>query len=96
MSLRQMTGSSSALKLVSSLGHCMSHKFVLRHETALAQLTISENNSLPPGFCKGVSVTVAWDNDDFCEGTRSGKGTTHVTGGIISQTRQHNQQKSVN
>ena len=85
MSLRQMTGSSSALKLVSSLGHCMSHKFVLRHETTLAHLTLSENNSLPPGFCKGTSVTVAWDNDDFCEETRSGKGTTHVTGGIIVQ-----------
>ena len=37
------------------------------------------------GFSKKVSATLAWDNDDFCEETKSGKGTTHVTGGIILQ-----------
>ena len=63
----------------------MSHKFVLRHETALAQLSTSDTVTMPLGFSKKVSATLAWDNDDFCEETRSGKGTTHVTGGIILQ-----------
>jgi hypothetical protein len=85
MSLRQLTGSSSVLNLVNGLGHCTSHKFVLRHETALAQLNISDTVTVPPGFLKKVSATLAWDNDDFCEETRSGKGTTHVTVGIILQ-----------
>ena len=85
MSLRQLTGSSSVLNLVNGLGHCMSHKFVLRHETALAQLSTSDTGTVPLGFSKKVSATLAWDNDDFCEETRSGKGTTHVTGGIILQ-----------
>lgn len=85
MALRQLTGSSSVLNLVHSFGHCMSHKFVLRHETALAQLGISEKGTLPPGCLKNTPTTLAWDNDDFCEETKTGKGTTHVTGGIILQ-----------
>ena len=45
MSLRQLTGCSSVLNLVNGLGHCMSHKFVLRHETALAQLSTSDTGT---------------------------------------------------
>ena len=41
MALRQLTGSASVKSLVSGFGHCMSHSFVLAHETALAQLNIS-------------------------------------------------------
>lgn len=63
----------------------MFYKFVLRHETALAQLNISDEGTLPPGFSNNKCATLAWDNDDFCEETRTGKGTTHVTGGIILQ-----------
>ena len=32
-----------------------------------------------------MPTTLAWDNDDFSEETRSGKGTTHITEGIIIQ-----------
>ena len=57
MSLRQLTGFSSVLNLVNGLGHCMSHKFVLRHETALAQLSTSDTGTVPLGFSKKVSAT---------------------------------------
>ena len=73
------------ISLLSGLGHCMSHSFVLAHETALAQLHVSKDDIIPPGFICTVPTTLAWDNDDFSEETRSGKGTTHITGGIIIQ-----------
>ena len=88
MAIRQMTGSASLITLISGLGHCMSHSFVLSHETALAQLNISNDSAIPPGFIASVPTTLAWDNDDFSEETRSGKGTTHITGGIIIQREQ--------
>ena len=61
----------------------MSHSFVLCHETALVQMNISNESAIPPGFVSDVPTILAWDNDDFSEETRSGKGTTHITGGII-------------
>lgn len=85
MTIRQLTGSASAISLVNRLGHCVSHTTVLRHETALAQRNISLSTLLPPGFASQTSTTLAWDNDDFQEETRTGKGTTHITGGIIIQ-----------
>ena len=48
MALRQMTGSASVIYLLSGLGHCMSHSYVLSHETALAQLNISNDSTVPP------------------------------------------------
>ena len=88
MALRQLTGSASVISLLSGFGHCMSHSYVLCHETALAQMHISNDSAIPPGFVSDVPITLAWDNDDFLEGTRSGKGTTHITGGIIIQREQ--------
>ena len=43
----------------------MFYKFVLRHETALAQLNISDEGTLPPGFSNNKCATLAWDNDDI-------------------------------
>ena len=85
MALRQLTGSASVISLLSGLEHCMSHFFVLCQETALAQMNISNDSAIPPGFVSDVPTTLAWDNDDFSEETRSFKGTTHITGGIIIQ-----------
>ena len=73
MALRQMTGSASVISLLSGLGHCMFHSYVLSHETALAQLNISNDSTVSPGFANNISTTLAWDNDDFLEETRSGK-----------------------
>ena len=85
MAIRQLTGSSHAIRLLNNLGHCMSHSFVLMHETALAQSSISESMILPLGFKKHLSTVIAWDNDDFLEETRTRSGSTHVVGGIIIQ-----------
>ena len=88
MALRQLTGSASVISLLSGFGHCMSHSYVICHETALAQMNISNDSAIPPGFVSDIPTTLAWDNDDFSEETRSGKGTTHITGGIIIQREQ--------
>ena len=61
----------------------MSHSYVISYETALAQMNISNESAIPPGFVSDISTILAWDNDDFSEEIRSGKGTTHITGGII-------------
>ena len=94
MAMRQLTGSSTVLNLLNHFGHCMSHEYVLRHETALAQINISSEGALPPGFSKHEFTTIAWDNDDFCEETKMGKGTTHVTGGIIIQRQSYEAEES--
>ena len=63
----------------------MSNNFSLRHETGLAELGISDNGVIPAGVRKNQNIAIAWDNDDFLEDTKTGKDTTHVTGGIIIQ-----------
>ena len=91
MALRQLTGSASVISLLSGFGHCMSHSYVICHEsdeTALAQMNISNDSAILPGFASDIPTTLAWDNDDFSEETRSGKGTTLITGGIIIQREQ--------
>ena len=92
--MRQLTGSSTVLNLLNHFGHCMSHEYVLRHETALGQVNISSEGALPPGFSKHEFTTIAWDNDNFCEETKTGKGTTHVTGGIIIQRQSYEAEES--
>ena len=87
MALRQLTGSASVISLLSGFGHCMSYSYVLCHETALAQMNMSNDSAIPPVFTCNVPTTLAWDNDDFSEETRSGQGTTHITGGIIIRLR---------
>ncbi len=43
MAMRQLTGSSKVMDLLNQFGHCMSNNFALRHETGLAELSISDN-----------------------------------------------------
>ena len=85
MAMRQLTGSSKVINLLNQYGHCMSNNFTLRHETGLAEVSISENGVIPAGVRKNENIAIAWDNDDFLEDTKTGKNTTHVTGGIIIQ-----------
>ncbi len=85
MAIRQLTGSSKVIELLNQFGHCLSHNFVLRHETALAELSTLDNSTVPSSVSKNQNVTIAWDNDDFLEDTKTGKETTHVIGGIIIQ-----------
>lgn len=85
MAMRQLTGSSKVINLLNQFGHCMSNNSALRHETGLAELSISDNGVTPTGVRKNQDIAIAWDNDDFLEDTKSGKDTTHVTGRIIIQ-----------
>ena len=85
MTMRQLTGSSKVINLLNQFGRCMSKNFALRHETGLAELSISDNGVIPAGVRKNQNIAIAWENDDFLEDTKTGKDTTHVTEGIIIQ-----------
>ena len=85
MAMRQLTGSSKVINLLNQFGHCMSNNFALRHKTGLVELSISDNGVILAGVRKNQNIAIAWDNDDFLEDTKTGKDTTHVTGGIIIQ-----------
>jgi hypothetical protein len=85
MAMRQLTGSSKVVNLLNQFGHCMTNNFALFHETGLAELSISDKGVVPAGVRKNQNITIAWDNDDFLEDTKTGKETTDVTGGIIIQ-----------
>eukprot|EP00794_Sanderia_malayensis_P000947 gene947-261_t len=49
---------------------------------------------MPSGFSTNTSTTLAWDNDDFREETRTGSGTAHVTGGIILHRKTENEEQT--
>ena len=85
MAIQQLTGSSKVVELLNQFGHCLSHNFVIRHETALVEMCISDKGTVPTSVGKDKNLTIAWDNDDFFENTKTGKDTTHVTSGIIIQ-----------
>ncbi|XP_065658266.1 uncharacterized protein LOC136082771 [Hydra vulgaris] len=85
MATRQITGSKELIKILSGFGHCISYLATMRYETALASINLKEDVVLPQGT-KDTSLSIlVWDNIDFGEETRSGKGTTHMANGIIVQ-----------
>ncbi len=84
--LRNMTGSSEAVRLVNRFGHGMSYESLIKTETDMDSLLQKENMvHLPINIKSGVRITCVWDNIDFAEETLSGQGTTHKTNGIILQ-----------
>ena len=85
LTIRHLFGSSKLINILNGLGHCVSYGQVLEHDTAIAELQLSQGKKIPPGFKEGVFSTFVWDNNDFCEETASGRGTTHNTNGIIIQ-----------
>ncbi|KAG8181584.1 hypothetical protein JTE90_017333 [Oedothorax gibbosus] len=87
LTIRHLTGSSQLIGLLNGLGHCVSHSTVLLHDTALALKQLNENALIPDGFQTETFTTIVsvWDNNDFCEETLSGSGTTHNKNGIILQ-----------
>jgi hypothetical protein len=48
-----------------------------------------KEDALLPGFYKYKFTNLAWNNDDFCEEIKTGKGTTRVTRGIIIQRQSY-------
>lgn len=86
MTVRQITGSVRLLKILHGLGHTVSASTVYKHDTALALASTKGQEIIIPRNMKSeVFTTIVWDNNDFNEETLSGKGTTHVTNGIIIQ-----------
>ena len=82
LTVRQMSGCSSLIKVLHGLGHCVSLSSTMSYDSALAQLTINTSNIVPKDIVPGKHVNLVFDNIDFKED--SGK-QTHVTNGIIIQ-----------
>ena len=85
ISVKHRTGSSDLIRLLHSLGHCVSYDTVARAETAIAMGKLQNPVAIPPGFSKGKLLIMVYDNIDFMEQTLSGAGTTHQMNGIMFQ-----------
>ena len=83
-----MTGSVRLLKVLHGLEHTASADTVSKHDTALAIISSNGDGKelkVPRNISKGIFTRLVRDNKDVNEETFSGKGTTHVTYGIIVQ-----------
>eukprot|EP00057_Strongylocentrotus_purpuratus_P015294 XP_011669768.1 PREDICTED: uncharacterized protein LOC105440883 [Strongylocentrotus purpuratus] len=89
MTVRHMTGSARLIGILNGFGHCSSHSMVLEHDTALAEQQLNRGEDVLPEGVKPCLTTLVWDNNDFSEETLSGKGTTHITTGILIQHQKH-------
>ncbi len=84
--VRNLTGSSELVNILSKQGHCVSYPTMIRHEHDLEKLQHRGNEiHLPLNIQKGVYITFVWDNNDLNQETLSGGDTTHHTNGIILQ-----------
>ena len=83
ITLKHRTGSSELIKVLSSLGHCVSYDTVARAETAIAIDKLQNPVSIPEGFSMGKLIVLVFDNIDFAEETLTGAGTTHQVNGIM-------------
>ena len=85
MLTRQVTGSAEMISALNAFGHCASYDTVMRHETALATLQSDEHSLLPRDMIKSEPTVLVFDNQDYSEETKSGKGQTHIAAGIAIQ-----------
>ncbi|CAG2255235.1 unnamed protein product [Mytilus edulis] len=88
--LKTQTGSSEIVKIINRFGHSVSYDQVEEIETSIAEKMIMNTEDdifIPSIIRKGVFSSFCWDNNDLCEETLSGQGTTHCTNGIVIQTR---------
>lgn len=84
MTVRQMTGCSGLIKILSGLGHCVSLSSTMAYDSAIAQATINTSNIIPREFVAKEYVNLVYDNIDFGEEIAK---QTHVTNGIIIQRK---------
>lgn len=89
MLTRQVTGSAEMISILNAFGHCASYDTVIRHETALATLQSHEHSLLPRDMVKSEPTVLVFDNQDYSEETKSGKGQTHIAAGIAIQRQGH-------
>ena len=84
MTVRQMTGCSGLIKILSGLGHCISLSSTMAYDSAIAQATINTTNIIPREFVVKEYINLVYDNIDFGEEISK---QTHVTNGIIVQRK---------
>ena len=90
IAVRNLTGNKEVLVLLNKFGHTLSYNAILEYENLLVKKLHDEQMNtliLPSGTSKRAYSTFVWDNNDLCEETLSGEGTTHVTNGIIIQQK---------
>lgn len=89
MAVRHLTGSKQVITLLNRFGHGIAITQLQELETCFAEQHLKEqegeNAYLPEPLLAGPFVTLCWDNNDLCEETLSGHGTTHCTNGIAIQ-----------
>ena len=88
VTIRNITGNKEVNMLLNRFGHTLSYGMIQKYEKArVEQLHGNERNSLilPKTVQARVPTSFVWDNNDLCEETLTGAGTTHVTNGIIIQ-----------
>ena len=67
---------------LNAFGHCASYDTIRRHETALTTLQGGENLFVPTDMVKREPTILVFDNQDYNEETKSGKGQTHIAAEI--------------
>jgi hypothetical protein len=82
MTVRQMSGCSGLIKILSGFGHCVSLSSTMVHDSAIAQETFNTSNIIPREFAAMEYVNLVYDNIDFGEEIAK---QSHVTNGIITQ-----------
>ena len=89
MAVRHLTGSAQLVKMLNRFRHGLSTTQMQQLATDLAEQQMERQtagNLLPSGIDPaGATVSLAWDNNDICEETLSGMGTTHCRTGIVVQ-----------
>jgi hypothetical protein len=86
--IRQLTGSAEVINVLNSFGHCASYDTVIRHETALATIQSNNQTFVTRDMVKNQPTVLVFDNQDYNEETKSGKGQTHIAAGIAVQRQQ--------
>ena len=91
MAIRHLTGSTQLITMINRFGHGAAASQLQEMEVHLAEehLRAQSNHDvfLPESLQEGSFTTFCWDNNDICEETLSGRGTTHRTNGIAIQRR---------
>ncbi len=85
---RNLTGNKELNSLLHRCGHALSYATIQEYEKErVKKLHDGDKNKLviPSTMRKQTPTTFVWDNNDLCEETLSGEGTTHVTTGILIQ-----------
>ncbi|CAB4036858.1 Hypothetical predicted protein [Paramuricea clavata] len=83
--IRELTGSAEVINVFNYLGHCASYDTVIRHETALATIQSNNQSFVTSDMVKNQHTVLVFDNQDYNEETKSGKGQTHIAAGIAVQ-----------